>query len=344
MLDRPNIENPAQHIGLTYDLRDDYEGQGYSEEALSEFDSIETIEAIERALWRHGYTTERIGHVRNLAKKLVAGQRWRMVFNIAEGLSGRSREAQVPCLLEAYDIPYVFSDPLTQAVALDKSIAKRLVRDSGIPTPRFQVIENIEDILKCDLAYPIFVKPIGEGTGKGCSNASKITDQDQFIHVATSLIFRFNQPVLAEEYLPGREFTVGILGNGNNARVIGVMEILLGENAEENAYSYENKANYLERVTYKLADDVEAMQAASNALAAYHALGCLDASRLDLRSDAHGVPNFIEANTLAGLNPIHSDLPILASKAGMSYETLILEIIKAAHARHGITGHVHGMF
>ncbi len=344
MLDRPNMELPVQHIGLTYDLRDDYEDRGYSEESLSEFDSIETIEAIERSLWCHGYTTERIGNVRSLAKKLVEGQRWSMVFNLAEGLSGRSREAQVPCLLEAYDIPYVFSDPLTQAVTLDKSIAKRLVRDSGIPTPRFKVIENIKDILSCDLSYPVFVKPIGEGTGKGCSNASRIMDQDQFIHVATSLIFRFNQPVLAEEYLPGREFTVGILGNGSDARVLGVMEILLGENAEENAYSYENKANYLDRVTYKLADDEEATQAASNALAAYHALGCLDASRLDFRSDALGVPNFIEANTLAGLNPIHSDLPILAAKTGMPYETLILEITKAAHARHGITGHVHSMF
>jgi len=344
MFDNPKMENSMNHIGLTYDLRDDYMDMGFSDEALSEFDSIETIEAIERALWRHGYTTERIGHIRNLAKKLVDGQRWSMVFNIAEGLSGRSREAQIPCLLEAYDIPYVFSDPLTQAVTLDKSIAKRLVRDSGIPTPRFQVINTIDDVMNCDLAYPLFVKPIREGTGKGCSNASKIMDRDQFIRVSTSLIVKFDQPVIAEEYLPGREFTIGIIGNGSDARVIGVMEIILGKNAEENAYSYENKAHYLDRVSYTLANDDEALQAGSNALAAYHSLGCLDACRLDFRSDAHGVPNFIEANTLAGLNPVHSDLPILSAKAGMPYETLIHEIIKAAHTRHGVTGHVHGMF
>jgi len=175
MFDNPNMENPVNHIGLTYDLRADYEDQGFSEEALSEFDSVETVEAIERSLWRLGYTTERIGHIRNLARKLVDGQRWSMVFNIAEGLSGRSREAQIPCLLEAYDIPYVFSDPLTQAVTLDKSVAKRLVRDSGIPTPRFRIINTVEDVLACDLTFPLFVKPIREGTGKGCSNASKPT-------------------------------------------------------------------------------------------------------------------------------------------------------------------------
>ena len=344
MFDNHRMESPANCIGLTYDLRDDYADMGYSEEALAEFDSVETIEAIEHALWRHGYTTERIGHVRNLARKLVDGQRWSMVFNIAEGLSGRSREAQIPCLLEAYDIPYVFSDPLTQAVTLDKSIAKRLVRDAGIPTPRFQIINTIEDVLDCDLMYPIFAKPIREGTGKGCSNASMILDQNQFIHISTSLVLKFGQPVIAEEYLPGREFTVGIIGNGPDARIIGVMEIILGKNAEENAYSYENKAHYLDRVSYKLSEDPEALLAGSTALAAYHTLGCLDASRIDLRSDADGVPNFIEANTLAGLNPVHSDLPILSSKVGMPYETLILEIIKSAHARYGITGHVHGLF
>ncbi len=323
-------------IGLTYDLRDDYRAMGYSDEETAEFDSVETIDSIDGALKRLGYETDRIGHIRALAARLVAGETWDLVFNICEGLSGRSREAQVPALLEAYDIPYVFSDPLTQAATLDKAMAKRLVRDAGLPTAPFDLIGSDADVDDCALPFPAFVKPYAEGTGKGCTNASRVHDKAGLKAMARQIRARFQQPALAEAFLPGREFTVGVVGNDADARVIAVMEILLRSNAEADVYSYENKEFCESRVIYVLADDPEAVRAGETALAAYHALGCRDAARLDFRSDADGQPNFLEVNTIAGLHPTHSDLPMLAEKAGMSYDALIGEIVAAARKRLGL--------
>lgn len=323
-------------IGLTYDLRDDYLKMGYSEEDTAEFDSVDTINSIEGALNRLGYETDRIGHIRALAARLVAGDTWPLVLNICEGLTGRSREAQVPALLEAYGIPYVFSDPLAQAVTLDKAVAKRLVRDAEIATAPFALIDTADDLTACDLAFPVFVKPYAEGTGKGCTNASKVMNREQMNAMVRNIRAKFNQPALAETFLPGREFTVGIVGNGNDARVIGCMEILLKANAEAEVYSYENKEYCESRVIYTLVDDAEAMRAAQSALAIYRVLGCRDASRIDFRSDANGIPNFLEVNTIAGLHPTHSDLPMLAAQAGVPYDALIGEIVAAARQRTGL--------
>ena len=323
-------------IGLTYDLRDDYAGRGLPEEALAEFDGPETIAGLEAALAANGHETDRIGHVRALAARLVEGHRWDLVFNIAEGVSGRSREAQVPALLEAFDQPYTFSDPLTQAAGLDKAVAKRLVRDAGVPTAPFAVLETDADARACDLAFPVFAKPIAEGTGKGCELASICADRPALVRAARTLRARFGQPVLAEPFLPGREFTVGVLGNGAGARVIGVLEIVLRANAEAEVYSFLNKELCEDRVVYRLADDAEAHEAGRVALAAYRVLGCRDAARLDMRSDAAGRPQFLEVNTLPGLHATHSDLPILATKTGMPFEALIGAIVDAAAERQGL--------
>lgn len=323
-------------IGLTYDLRDDYRGLGLTDEALAEFDCRETIEAIDRALCRLGHQVDWIGNVKALARRLVNGCRWDLVFNIAEGLSGRSREAQVPALLEAYGIPYTFSDPLTQALGLDKAMAKRIVRDAGLPTAPFAVLAGPEDDGACALPWPVFLKPVAEGTGKGCERASKVTSRGELRSSAQALRARFAQPVLAETFLPGREFTVGILGNGAEARVIAVMEIVLLKTAEAEVYSFDNKELCESRVAYVLAEDAEARKAGIIALSAYRALGCRDAARVDMRSDAKGRPHFLEVNTLAGLHPTHSDLPILAAKAGLGFDGLIGGIVDAAARRYNL--------
>jgi D-alanine-D-alanine ligase len=324
-------------IGLTYDLRDDYRALGgFSEEALAEFDSEETVAALEAAIRAMGHQTERIGHIRELARRLVAGERWDLVFNFAEGGAGRSREAQVPALLEAYGVPYVMSDPLTQAVGLDKAVAKRLVRDAGVPTAPFAVVAGDADALACPLPFPVFAKPVAEGTGKGCTPASRVETPAALVAVARALRARFGQPVLVEPRQPGREFTVGIVGNGAAARVLGVLEIRLRDGAEPEVYSYDNKELCESRVDYALVDDGEARAAASAALAAYRALDCRDAARIDLRSDAAGQPQFLEANTLPGLHPTHSDLPILARQAGIGYHHLIAGIVEAACVRLGL--------
>lgn len=323
-------------IGFVYDAREDYRALGFSEEAIAEFDSPETLAEIEAALTRVGHRVERVGHGRELAARLVRGDRWDLVFSIAEGLQGRNREAQVPALCELFGQPYVFSDPLTNSTTLDKGVAKRLVRDAGVPTAPFAVLEHADEASKVALPFPLFVKPVAEGTGKGCESASKVTSRTRLKSAAQRLIARFDQPVIVETFLPGREFTVGLTGAGASARVIAVLEVVLLDEAEAEIYSFLNKEQCETLVHYRLADDAEAMLAADHALRAYRALGCRDAARLDFRSDANGIPMFLEANPLAGLHPTHSDLPMLATKSGMTYDALMAEIVESAMARYGL--------
>ena len=318
---------------MTYDLRDDYLAEGYGEEETAEFDHPATIAAIEGALGALGYETERIGHIRELAKRLVAGRKWDLVFNIAEGLRGFGREAQVPALLEAYHIPYVFSDPLVLALTLHKGMTKRVIRDLGIPTPDFTVVESPEEIEGVALPFPLFAKPIAEGTGKGVTAASKITDREELERVCRFLLETFGQPVLIEAFLPGREFTVGIIGTGREAFFPGVLEVRLTEKAERDVYSYANKEDWHGKIEYRLASDEMARLAGKTALASWRGLCCRDGGRVDLRADANGIPQFMEVNPLAGLRPDHSDLPILCELAGMPYREMIAGIMRSALKR-----------
>jgi D-alanine-D-alanine ligase len=320
-------------VGMTYDLRTDYLKEGYSEEETAEFDQPGTIDAIEETLGSLGYRTDRIGHVRALAKRLVAGDRWDLVFNIAEGIKGHGRESQVPCLLDAYQVPYVFSDPLVLSLTLHKAMAKRVVRDLGIPTPDFSVVEDPGDIAAVNLPYPLFVKPMSEGTGKGINEKSIVRNAGELDARCRALLETFSQPVLVETYLSGREFTVGIVGTGRKARTIAVMEVILRENAEKGVYSLVNKEYCEQFVDYALVTGTEADSVSAVALAAWRGLECRDGGRLDIRCDALGVPYFLEVNPLAGLHPIHSDLPILSTLAGVSYRELIGMIMASAEER-----------
>jgi D-alanine-D-alanine ligase len=322
--------------GLTYDLRSDYLAMGYTEEDTAEFDKPETIEAIERELAGLGFETVRIGHIRSLTGFLAAGRRADIVFNIAEGLRGYGREAQVPALLEAYDIPYVFSDPLVLALTLHKGLTKRVLRDAGVPTPDFAVVDSPEAAARVRLPYPLFAKPVAEGTGKGVTAASKIETPEGLDRVCRELLAGFRQPVLVETYLPGREFTVGIVGTGGRAEAVGVMEVLFRDGADPSAYSYDNKEHYESRVRYRLVDDRDAADAARVALDAWRILECRDGGRVDIRQDAAGAAGFIEVNPLAGLNPVHSDLPILCRLAGVSFGELIGRIVRSAMDRAGL--------
>jgi len=319
--------------GITYDLRDDYLAEGFTLLQTAEFDRQDTITAIEHALRMLGYETDRIGHVRNLVTRLAKGERWDIVFNIAEGMYGIGREAQVPAILDAWNIPYVFSDPLILSLTLHKGMTKRVIRDLGIPTPDFAVLETRDDLAQVRLEYPLFVKPVAEGTGKGITPMSLCNTPGELAVACEELLREYGQPVLVEEFLPGREFTVGITGTGDRAEVLGVMEVVLLANAQQDVYSYENKENCEECVKYVLVDDDEARQAAEISLRAWRGLGCRDGGRVDLRSDANGVPNFMEVNPLAGLHPEHSDLPIICTLSGLSYIELMRRIMDSAVAR-----------
>ena len=324
-------------IGFVYDARDEYLAEGHSEVDVAEFDTEETISLIAAALGRCGAAVDRIGRGRTLARRLAAGERWDLVFSIAEGLAGRAREAQVPALCEMFGQAYAFSDPLTMAATLDKAVAKRLVRDQGVPTADFALLRQAEEAQACRLPFPLFVKPVAEGTGKGCEAASVVNGADELQAAAARLIGRFGQPAIAEPFLPGREFTVGILGNGPEAQVIAVLEIAIRPEVEDRVYSFGNKEDCETTVIYRIADDAEAMLAGRLALEAYRALDCRDAARVDMRSDAEGVPQFLEVNPIAGLHPTHSDLPMLTEMSGRSYDWLIGGILDAAARRLGLT-------
>ena len=320
-------------IGITYDLREDYLIEGYGEEETAEFDRAETIEAIDQTLKELGYRTDRIGHLKSLTRRLAAGDRWDLVFNIAEGLRGFGREAQITALLDAYDIPYTFSDPLVLALTLHKGMTKHVIRDMGIPTPDFAIIEKEDQITGICLSYPLFAKPVAEGTGKGITAASKINTEKELVDVCRMLLTVFKQPVLVESFLPGREFTVGIIGTGKDAIATDTMEVCLKAQAEPDVYSYINKENCEELVEYRLVYDEEAQQVRETALSAWRGLGCRDAGRMDLRSDRSGRPNFMEVNPLAGLHPQHSDLPIIFSLMGRTFHQLIDMIMHSALKR-----------
>jgi D-alanine-D-alanine ligase len=325
------------HVGLTYDLRDEYRAAGYSDLETAEFDRADTIDSLENALWELGHRVDRIGNARALVSRLAGGDRWELVFNICEGLHGAGREGQVPAILEAFEIPCTFADSAVLAICLQKGLTKMVIRDAGLPTPNFLVLHDIGQLAApLSLPFPLFAKPIAEGTGKGVTPASRIFDFDQLLRVSRSLLEEFHQPVLIEEYLPGREFTVGILGTGDAAYCLGTLEIVLRERAEPHVYSYLNKEHSEELVECRLvsaSNDAQVGEAERIALAAWRALGCRDGGRIDLRCDAAGSPQFLEANPLAGLHPSHSDLPMLATALEMPYVELIGRIVDSAIQR-----------
>ena len=325
------------NIGLTYDLREDYLQRGLDPEAAAEFDSVETIDAIDSALTSLGHESDRIGGILSLTSRLAAGDRWEIVFNIAEGQYGMGREAQVPALLDAFEIPYTFSDPLTLALTLHKGLCKSVVRELGVATPDFAVVERIEDVDAVRLPYPLFAKPVAEGSSKGIGRNSRVHNREELVAVCTDLLSRFSEPVLVETYLPGREFTVGMTGTGDAAEAVAVLEVLLVGNAEPEAYSYTNKQDYYTRVRYRLADDASAEAARKIALKAWRGLGCRDGGRVDVRCDVTGRPHFLEVNPLPGLHPVNSDLVILCGFRGINHAQLIGTILESALQRTPIS-------
>lgn len=324
-------------IGLTYDLRSEYLKMGYGEEETAEFDRDDTIQSIENALRELGYETVRIGHIRSLAEKLVKGEKWDLVFNIAEGMYGFSREAQVPALLEAYNIPFTGSDTLTLALSHHKGYTKQIVENAGVKTPPFFTVNSLEDIPLDKLSFPLFVKPLAEGTGKGITSNSKVEDIESLKKQCLYVIERFKQPAIVETYLPGQEITVGIIGTGKKAKVVGVLKIESVQGAEANAYTYFNKENCEEVIKYSLVNDSKIIKdITATSLKAWESLSGKDFCRMDFRADNNGNFYFLEVNALPGLHPKHSDLPMIWEFSGHKYVDLIKEIVNSARSRYGI--------
>ncbi len=294
-------------VGLTYDLRSWYLDRGYSMEDTAEFDKQDTVDALDQELRKIGFETEQIGNCFQLIEALASKKKWDLVFNIAEGLYGDGRESVVTRLI---------------------------VSAAGVPVSPGTLISSMDDVKKCNLEYPLFIKPVSEGTGKGINEKSLITSPSGLKEMAEWILSRFNQPALVEEYLPGREFTVGVIGTGEESVAIGGMEIECRENLP---YSIEVKENYLELCKYVPIEKEYNEKCKSVALKVWKALGAVDGGRVDLKADRNGQICFIEVNPLAGLHPIHSDLPILSRMTGIEYQTLIEMIMKAALKRHNLT-------
>lgn len=320
-------------IGITYDLKDDYIKKGYDKELVAELDNIDTINAIDKALQNYGYNTLRIGNFFDLVKFLNSGKKVDYVFNICEGLFSPSRESQVPTILEAYGINYVFSSALTLSISLNKAIAKTIVKSKSVLTPKFHVIYDLEDLEDVDIKYPLFVKPLYGGTGIGISEKSIVKNYSQLEKEVKRQLIEYKEPILIERYLEGREFTVGIIGEGKTARAIGTMEISIDKESDQGLYSYKSKSEYLNYVTYSLSEGRDKERCEKVALDAWRALGCRDGGRMDLKMDSNNNIYFLEVNPLAGLNPNDSDLPILCELNGLSYQDLIDAIMDAFNLR-----------
>ncbi len=318
-------------IGLTYDLRSWYLDRGYSMEDTAEFDKQETVDAIDAALTNMGFETEQVGNCFQLIEALSSGKRWDLVFNIAEGLYGDGRESVVPAILDQYRIPYVFSGPVIMGISLNKHLTRLIVSAAGVPVSPGMLISSAYDIENCNLQYPLFIKPVSEGTGKGITEKSLVNSKSDLKEMVEYLLKRFNQPALVEEYLPGREFTVGIIGAGYEAIAIGGMEIECKDNLP---YSVEYKENYQIFCKYiPMASEFEE-ECKTVAINVWRSLGGVDAGRVDVKADRNGRICFMEVNPLAGLHPVHSDLPILSRMIGINYQTLIEMIMNSVIKRH----------
>lgn len=323
-------------IGFTYNLRDEQTPDENSPaDFYGEFDTKETIAVITETLTQLGHEVIQIGNIFSLVRFLTAGDRVEMIFNISEGMYGRARESQIPGVLEAYRIPYTFSDPHTLAICLDKGLTKDILCNAHIPTADYQVLYAGQPISLNGVSatpMPYFLKPLYEGTSKGIDNGA-IVYNDAEMHARTKLLWQtYRQPVLLEKYLVGREFTVGVLGTGAQARTIGALEISLKK--EREVYGFLEKEDCEELVSYDpineqpLLDELSAL-----ALETWRLFECRDAGRVDFRLDEKGQPFVLEVNPLPGMHPTHSDLPMIASHAGMDYIELLDEIVKSAMQR-----------
>jgi D-alanine-D-alanine ligase len=330
-------------IGITYDLKSDAPLAAYlPDDHQEEFDSPVTIEAIASVLRRLGHKVVKLGDGREMLEAILRDPP-DFVFNFAEGQGvGRSREARVPAVLEMLGIPYTGSDPLTLAATLDKDCAKRLVQSAGVAVPRWQTVNPTDDLApfrkKGKLPYTAIVKPAWEGSSKGIRGKCVVDTGAELADAVDTMRQAYRQPILVEEYIQGDELTVGLVGN-NNPTTVGILRVLPVEVTERFVYSLEIKRDFRRLVRYESPPHIPAAHVAAveaAARVAFRVLGCRDVSRVDFRL-RDGVPYFLEVNPLPGLNPESSDLVILATMNGWTYDALITGIIQAARDRHAAT-------
>jgi D-alanine-D-alanine ligase len=337
-------------IGLTYNLKP----EDAPDDAFEEFDSLETIEGLERGLRAAGHEPVRLGWGASLLSSLRDVD---AVFNIAEGIGGRGRESQVPALCEMLGVPCSGSGPLGIGLTLDKAMAKLVAKAHGIATAPWYVVSDApgpspgasrhplpvgegsttaahiplppgEGARRAGegpgIRFPAFAKPSNEGSSMGIT-ARSLCHNERDLTETVNTLTKYG-PVLIEEFLPGDEYTAGII----DGEILAVMQVVPRERAENFIYSLDVKRDYTNRVDYKL---VDAPDVAEVALAVWRAFGLRDVARVDVRRDRDGIANFVEVNPLPGVHPVTSDLVIMAKAAGMTHEQLIARIVASAERR-----------
>lgn len=329
--------------------------EGVPPDAFADFDHIETIDSIRAALETDGHQTVFLQADTDLPYTL-RDVKPDICFNIAEGLGGDAREAQVPALLEMLQIPYTGSRVLTNGISLDKTLTKRIWRDRRLPVAPFQEFTIGDEPLRPELKFPLFVKPAREGTGMGVDTKAIVKNERELRERAMYIINTYQQPALVETFLPGREFTVGVMGRAD-ARLYSrhpewyekdgfhrfpVLELDSRRSVTPNVYSQASKAKDVgeegapDYVCPANIDPELDKKLKHFALRAHQLLYALDVSRTDIRLDEEGNPRLLEINTLPGLTPGYSDLCLQASAEGIRYEDLILEILYLGASRWGM--------
>jgi len=325
-------------IGLSYDLKTTVTEHHAVDDALEEYDSPETVEIILGTFEKKGHRIVKLGggvqFLDNIRREKVD-----IVFNISEGRGNyRSREAQVPSVLEMLDIPYTGSDPQCLAVCLDKPVTKNLVALGGIPTPKWLLVADEADLGQVDwkkFSFPVIIKPAFEGSSKGIRLTSLADNVAQAEKEVKRILKGYNQPVMIEEFIDGDEVTVGVIGN-SPPKIVGMMRVLPKKQEKHFVYSLEVKRDYVNLVDYESPVRLPAgvlKKLERYSLEAFKVLGCRDFSRVDFRVGQDGIPYFIEINPLPGLGT-YSDLIIMAIKLGWTHEGLIGAVLDAAIERY----------
>lgn len=338
------MSNPLR-VALVYNLRQAPPAPERPEDRYSEWDSPQTIRAIADALRQLGCEVWLAEATPSLVT-LLTRTRLDLVFNIAEGFGQPSREAQVPALLDFLKIPYTGSGVLTMALALNKAVTKRLLMQAGIPTPKFQLFESPDAPLDERLVFPLITKPNREGSAKGITVESVVHDEGNLRERLALVRHRYEQEVLVEEFIEGRELTVGVLGSGNRAHALPILEFDFAPCAPAGEYFYswrvkEYQGNAALHLVPRLVcpaplDDATTRAIQALAVRVHQTVGCVDWSRVDIRLSPDGIPYVLEVNPLPGLHPSDSNFPVMAQQAGLDYLGLIKAIVTSACRRSGL--------
>jgi D-alanine-D-alanine ligase len=327
-------------VALTYNLKkkDPLKPADY----FSEYDSEETINSVITALKNKGHSVEAIDVEYPALFSYFKKNSVDMVFNIAEGKHGRFRESEVPAVLDYLNIPYTGSETFSLALALNKSLTKKILKAENIPTPNFQLFVRGDEELSVDLTFPLIVKPNCEGSAKGINKTNVVNNKEELFKKVRECIDIYRQEALVEEFIEGKELTVGILENGKT-RVLPILEIDFSNCKKSGEYFYSWKMKEFQgnselglvpefHCPARLDKDVEE-KVKDVALRTHRAVGCLDISRTDIRLDKSNIPYVLEINPLPGLDPKESNFPIMAYAAGMAYDDLIEAILISASER-----------